>query len=291
MNLLWVVLILGLSACAPYKKSAYDGESGSPGLSDIDPGQGPAGETPPLPTPGRIPAPSPGPDVRLPSSADPFDQPWKVKETAIVIDAYQGNSIDWDKMATDKRVAGVLHRSSIGLQEDTQYKARTAIAKSRGYLWGAYHLGRSGDPIAQADFFLNVVGSDPETLWVLDLEDFSNPSMMSASDAVKFMNYLFNKTGRIPVIYANHSVTQALNQAVGNEPVFKKSKLWYARFRSNIPDFPSGIWSSYFLWQFSSEINCTTTGQCLYNVPGTKFDMDVNVFFGTKGELSAAWKN
>jgi GH25 family lysozyme M1 (1,4-beta-N-acetylmuramidase) len=91
------------------------------------------------------------------------------------------------------------------------------------------------------------------------------------------------------VIYGNHSVTKAINRVLADNPLFKQSALWYARFRSNIPDFPVGVWDRYFLWQFSSEINCSRTGSCLYNVPGTGFDMDVNVFPGTRSELENMW--
>jgi hypothetical protein len=48
-------------------------------------------------------------------------------------------------------------------------------------------------------------------------------------------------------------------------------------------------WATYTLWQFSSEIDCSAQGTCLYNVPGTRFDMDVNVFFGTPEGLKAQW--
>jgi lysozyme len=218
-----------------------------------------------------------------------FNSPWKRSDTSIVIDAYEGNSIDWDKMATDKKVAGVIHRSSIGLKIDTQYKARKKTALDRGYLWGAYHLGRPGNTIAQADLFLSLV--DDETLMILDLEDTSSGSFMTINEAVVFMDYVYEKTGRIPVVYANHSTTILLNSKVKSNPLFQQSKLWYARFKANVTDYPAGVWANYFLWQFSSEINCTTTGACLYNVPGTKSDMDVNVFNGTARELASEWHN
>ena len=220
-----------------------------------------------------------------------LNSPWKKSTSTIVIDAYEGNSIDWNKMATDTKVAGVIHRSSIGLKVDTQYVARKKIALERGYLWGAYHLGRPGNTIAQAELFLSLVQDEPNTLMILDLEDTGSGSFMSVNEAVVFMNYIYEKTGQIPTVYANHSTTVLLNQKLKNNPVFQQSKLWYARFKSNITDFPSGIWKNYFLWQFSSEINCTSTGSCLYNVPGTKSDMDVNVFHGSATELAAQWHN
>lgn len=220
-----------------------------------------------------------------------YNSPWNKSSTSIVIDAYEGNSIDWNKMATDTKVAAVIHRSSIGMRVDSLYESRKRIALERGYLWGAYHLGRPGNTIAQADFFLKLINDEPNTLMILDLEDTNSGSFMSVDEAVVFMNHVYEKTGKIPTVYANHSTTVQLNQKVKNNPHFQQSKLWYARFKANVTDFPVGIWPTYFLWQFSSEINCTTTGSCLYNVPGTKSDMDVNVFNGTATDLAMQWNN
>jgi lysozyme len=225
------------------------------------------------------------------NQAQSLSSPWNRSGTSIVIDAYEGNSIDWNKLATDTKVAGVIHRSSSGTKVDSQYIARKKIALERGYLWGAYHLGRPGNTIAQADLFLSLVKDEPNTLMILDLEDTNSGSFMTINEAVVFMNYVYEKTGRIPVVYANHSTTVQLNSKVKGNPLFQQSKLWYARFKSTVTDFPTGIWPNYFLWQFSSEINCSTTGSCLYNVPGTKSDMDVNVFSGSAVELAAQWHN
>lgn len=239
---------------------------------------------PPTPTPPTTPI----PPVENPSA---FSSPWSSTNTSIVIDAYEGNSIDWNKMATDKKTVGVIHRSSIGLTVDKLYLSRQKTAKERGYLWGAYHLGRPGNTLAQAKLFLDLVGDDTDTLMILDLEDTSSGKFMTIDEAEIFMNYVYEKTGRIPIVYANHITTQALNRKVASNPLFQQSKLWYARFKSNVTDFPVGIWKDYFLWQFSSEINCTKTGSCLYNVPGTSSDMDVNVYYGNRRELASEWNN
>lgn len=219
-----------------------------------------------------------------------LDHPWKKQDTVIIIDAYEKNPIDWEKMAQDKKVVAVIHRSAIGLRVDSKYSARKAEALKRGYLWGAYHLGKRGDVIKQADLFI-LQADNQDTLMVLDLEDTSNSTMMDIDESVQFMEYVYKKTGKIPVVYANHSVTLKLNEKLKAHELFKKSKLWYARFKGNVTDFPIGIWDTYFMWQFSSEINCSKNNSCLYNVPGTLFDMDVNVFDGTKEELKAQWRN
>lgn len=225
----------------------------------------------------------------FPVDAQKYSNPWKRTDTQIVIDAYEGNSINWSQMATDPRVVGVIHRASIGLQADTLYKSRAATAQQRGYLWGAYHLGKSGDPIAQAKFFLSTIGDTSHIFMALDLEDTSASGMMNIANAKIFLNYVFQKTGRMPVVYANNTVVKAINAAMKGDVTFAQTQLWYARFVSAIPSFPGGVWSTYYLWQFSSEINCSSTGHCLYNVPGTSYDMDINVYYGSKAALAAEW--
>lgn len=220
-----------------------------------------------------------------------LNRPWSNSQSAIVIDAYESNGIDWDKMAADKRMAAVIHRSGDGLKVDKGYAQRREIARERGYLWGAYHLGRPGNVIEQADKFLDTVGNDDEALLILDLENTQSSSMMNVKEALQFIDYVYDRTGKIVVIYANHSTALDLNSKAKNHALIKKAPFWYARFRENIPTFPTGIWDTYFLWQFSSEINCTKTGSCLYNVPGTRYDMDVNVFPGTVDELKRLWYN
>jgi lysozyme len=220
-----------------------------------------------------------------------LNAPWKREDTSIVIDAYEQNDINWNEMAADTKMVGVIHRSSIGLRVDNKYVERKKIAKERGYLWGAYHLGYRGNTIAQADLFLSLVDGEEDTLMILDLEDTSSSRFMSLDEAKVFMDYVYEKTGRIPIVYANHSTTKKMNTKFKNDPIFQQSRLWYARFKSRVTDFPAGIWKNYFLWQFSSEINCSRTGACLYNVPGTTKNMDVNVYNRDPASLMLEWNN
>jgi hypothetical protein len=86
-------------------------------------------------------------------------------------------------------------------------------------------------------------------------------------------------------------VTKAITDTFGADDLFANTQLWYARFKSNVTDFPQGTWKTYTLWQFSSEVNCRSTSRsaCLYTVPGTEYDMDVNVYNGTIEELKSKW--
>jgi GH25 family lysozyme M1 (1,4-beta-N-acetylmuramidase) len=220
-----------------------------------------------------------------------FDRPWTDPTTAIVLDPFEGNSIDWDKVLTDTRVVAVIHRGTIGSRKDTLYKTRRDEAKNRGYKWGSYHLGKPGDPIVQADFYLATIAPADDEVMALDIESLDTDRDMSLADARRFIKHIREKTGRYPMLYANHAVVKEISLKFPHDEVFSKTSLWYARFKSQVTDFPTATWDTYTLWQFSSEINCKPAHpeDCLYRVPGTKTDMDVNVYRGSVAGLKAKW--
>ena len=219
-----------------------------------------------------------------------FSEPWKNPNIALAIDPYEGNKIDWDLLATDTRVVAIIHRATIGDRRDRKYAERRDEAKKRGYKWGAYHFGKPGDPIKQADFFLDTVRPDKDDLIALDLES-TDAKDMSLDEARVFIKRIREKTGRYPLIYANNEVTKAISDQYGADDVFAKTHLWYARFKRNVTDFPQGTWKTYTIWQFSSEQNCSPANRptCLYTVPGTEYDMDIDVYNGTIEELRSRW--
>jgi GH25 family lysozyme M1 (1,4-beta-N-acetylmuramidase) len=220
-----------------------------------------------------------------------FSEPWKNPNIALAIDPFEGNDIDWDKLVTDKRVVAIIHRATIGDRADRKYAERRDEAKKRGYKWGAYHFARAGDPIKQADFFLNTVKPAADELIALDLESVDSTKHMSFDDARIFIKRIKEKTGRYPMVYANNEVTKAISDRYGEDGVFSKTHLWYARFRKSVTDFPAGTWKTYTVWQFSSEQNCSPANRpvCLYTVPGTEYDMDIDVYNGTIEKLRRDW--
>src|SRR6266853_114716 len=220
-----------------------------------------------------------------------LNEPWKDPKVALAIDPYEKNYINWDKLATDKRVVAIIHRATIGDRADRRYAERRDEAKKRGYKWGAYHFGRPGNPLKQADFFLKTVKPAADELIALDLESVDKGKDMSLEEARVFIKRIKEKTGRYPLIYANNEVTKAISAQHVADDVFAKTHLWYARFKKNVKDFPVGTWKTYTVWQFSSEQNCSpgSRSACLYTVPGTEYDMDVDVYNGTIQELRSKW--
>ncbi len=241
--------------------------------------------------------------------------PWTRPGHAIVIDAYEMNIIDWDAMAKDRKIAGFISKASDGLSEsfdctgehsgDTVdhcktiwrkyavsrelYQTRRLIARSRGLLWGAYHLARPGNPIDQANHFLDYAQPRSDELMVLDLEGIDAEKYMSLSDAAIFAGHIKARTGRYPMLYTNHATAKYIAAHRADHRLLSRLPLWYARYKPGIRDvFPMGNWEGYALWQFSSGSNCGKR-RCPYRVPGTLNDIDVNVAPVDAAALKAIW--
>ena len=227
--------------------------------------------------------------VQLTAQVGEFNQPWKDSTRAIIIDPYSENKIDWNALLTDTRVVGLIHKASQGLKADRMYSTRKATAKQAGLLFGSYHLGTPGDPIQQADCYLELTEGDTTELLALDLESLDSTKHMTLPNAERFIKRVYEITGRYPVVYCNRILLNEISTRYDSTSVFGKCGLWYARMRSDIPDFSPKVWPSYSLWQFSCEINCKTTGTCLYNVPGTAYDMDVTVYNGSVDAIRKNW--
>jgi hypothetical protein len=58
-----------------------------------------------------------------------FNEPWKNPRVALAIDPFEGNDIDWNRLATDRRVVAIIHRATIGDRADRKYAERRDEAK------------------------------------------------------------------------------------------------------------------------------------------------------------------
>jgi GH25 family lysozyme M1 (1,4-beta-N-acetylmuramidase) len=250
--------------------------------------------------------------LATPASAA-WNAPWKSEDKALVIDAYEFNPINWQELASDKRIAGFINKASDGLPpqwncgkaDDDAYKlcknrwwkysvtkelymTRREMAKMKGLLWGAYHLARPGNPREQADHFIDFAEPAEDDLIALDIEDISD-EWMSLSDAEIFADQVKIRTGRYPVLYTNGNTAEFISKNKAEYPLLSRLPLWYARYREDITGkFPEETWPSYALWQFSSMHNCNTRS-CPYRVKGAKTDIDVNVAPMDVAELRQAW--
>ncbi|MEL6437489.1 MAG: GH25 family lysozyme [Pseudomonadota bacterium] len=245
--------------------------------------------------------------------ASEFLYPWREKSRALVLDGYEFNEFDLVEIAKNKRVVGFIHKASDGLPakyrcrgNNTErtlcrekwrrysvarelYNTRRSLAKALGMKWGAYHLGRPGNPIQQAQHFLSYADPQPDDIVVIDIEDNDPDKWMSLKDAERFAIYVEKRLGRWPMLYTNGSTAQFIANNREDYPVLSRLPLWYARFKADITGhFPKGNWETYGIWQFGSHINCNKK-RCLYRVKGANDDIDVNVVDMTAEELRAAW--
>jgi len=243
------------------------------------------------------------------------NQPWTDTKNALIVDAYELNTIDWSAFLQDKRIAAFISKASDGLPAtyncaakpagDTPahcktiwrkyaisrelYQTRRMLAKTNGLLWGAYHLGRPGNPIDQANHFLDYADPQPDELMVLDIDGMDPAQFMSLDDAQIFVAHIKVRTGRYPILYTNHNTAQYIADHRDLYPLLSRLPLWYARYKPDVKGtFPLGNWDSYAIWQFVSSENCSDKS-CPYRVPGTLTDIDVNVVPMTKVQLAAIW--
>ena len=248
------------------------------------------------------------------SRANDFIAPWKDRDQALVLDAYERNPIDWKKVVKDRKIRAFIGKSSDGLppsyrcpmKDETAitlckktfqnywlkrelYHTRKAAAKNLGLKWGAYHLGRPGNPVEQANHFIDFADPQPDDLIALDIEHDDPEKWISFKDAEIFARHIKARLGRYPILYTNHITARRIAAQRDKYPLLSRLPLWYARYKDNIQGvFPIGNWDSYALWQFSSHVNCNKK-RCLYRVDGTKNDIDVNATGLTIAQFEEAW--
>lgn len=225
-----------------------------------------------------------------PAVVDALHTPWRNPRNALVIDLYEKNTLDWDRLAGAPRVAAIIHRASKGLVADAAYARRRSIARQRGYCWGSFHVGTTNDPVQQADFYLRTIGAAEDEVMALDLEDVTGGKFMNIGQAQAFLRRIQQKTGRFPLVYAGRQTILAIRQTPGRSHVFARTCLWYARYADAATDIPAGIWRDYTLWQFACESrHGAAAGSAFLPIPGTRTDIDVSVFNGSADELRRQW--
>jgi GH25 family lysozyme M1 (1,4-beta-N-acetylmuramidase) len=164
--------------------------------------------------------------------ATEFDQPWN-DDTAIVLDPYQGNDVDFDAIARNPRVVGFIHKATQGASgTDREYNKRRAQALRRGYLWGSYHLLTTDDPVSQVDRYLRTVGIHPEETYAIDVECLAGSTTCQSgsfrvpiSQIERALRRFKERTGFFPLLYTNDSTRVALEKSWSTNGVSRRSPL------------------------------------------------------------------
>ena len=125
-------------------------------------------------------------------------------------------------------------------------------------LLGFYHFSSTGNPIAEADFFISVVKDYiGKAVLVLDFEAGAINAWGNVG-ARQFLNRVKEKTGINPMIYMSVEVTRQFNWSI----ISNTNPLWVAQYASMSPTgYQSapwtdgkgyGAWSSAAIHQYSS---------------------------------------
>lgn len=178
-----------------------------------------------------------------------------------VLDIYAGNTGYSLPAVRDGGIVALIHKASEGsTQTDSRFLPVMEEAHELGFLRGAYHFARSGDPVAQADRFVTIVRKavEPESiLLALDLEGALDlPTTMTTRDAARFVERVRELTGRWPLFYAGASkLRERARRDPNSMQVLARCPLWLAQYgeepaREKIPAaFPGDGWA---LWQFTN---------------------------------------
>ena len=185
------------------------------------------------------------------------------------------------QLAKADGIIGVIHKATQGTTiVDPMYQTNRTQAAGQGLLWGAYHFGTGGDGAAQAQYFLNFVGTYDNTLLVLDFEQNTGGASMSLEEARAFVTEVNQVTGRYPGFYSGSYIKQLLGSA--KDPVLAQCWLWLPEYGPT-PIVPAN-WSTWTMWQYTDG----NVGPEPHSVNGIG-NCDRDQFNGTEDELQTLW--
>jgi lysozyme len=201
----------------------------------------------------------------------------------VIVDlSHFDNVTDWAAVKAFG-ILGVINKATEGPgMADKTYAIRRGPVADHDMLYGAYHFLRPGDPIAQADHFLDVALDVPqhdELLLALDHEDPKVP----LGTAKMWLQRVLDKTGRRAVLYSGFLIKQQLGN--GHDPFLAEHRLWLSHFSSN-PVCPPN-WAAPWIIQFTGD----GVGPGPHQVPGIIIPggIDLNHYGGTPEKLRSEW--
>lgn len=201
---------------------------------------------------------------------------------AVIDVSHFDGSPDWTKVRA-AGILGVIHKATQGKSYvDPTFATAKKDVPAAGFLWGAYHFGTGDEPGKdQAEFFLNTVKPDAQTLCAIDFETNPTGTQMTLAEMLDWIATVEQATGRPPVVYGGKSLLFT-DIASSPEPALAKCPLWIAQYTSAAAPsaIPQQVWTTWALWQY------TETG----TVDGITVNVDRERFNGTAEELTAWWK-
>jgi len=202
---------------------------------------------------------------------------------AVIDLSHYNQNLDFQQIAASG-ILGAIHKATQGTSyTDPTYQEHRQEALAAGLLWGAYHFGISGDGVAQADYFLSVVGKPAPgvpLLMILDFETNTQGTSMSIVEAHAFITHIQAETGVVPGLYSGQYVKQLLG---GNtDPVLAQCWFWLSQYGPT-PVVPP-TWKTWTLWQYTDG----AAGNGPYTVDGAG-RCDRDQFNGDADGLRRLW--
>ena len=183
-------------------------------------------------------------------------------------------------------ILGIIHKATEGPgMIDKTYAERRQPALAHGLLYGAYHFLRPGDPVAQADHFLDVAlkgvpsAQADDLLLALDHEDPKVP----LDNAKKFLQRVLDKAQRRAVLYSGFLIKKQLGKDI--DPFLAQHRLWLSHFSSRPVSPPN--WPNPWIIQFTGD----GQGPGPHQVPGIVIagGIDLDHYGDTPAKLKAEW--
>ena len=192
----------------------------------------------------------------------------------IDISNYQ-RGLDLSKIKTDFVIVKATEGTSLVMDTCDGFYQQ---AKSLGIPRGVYHFARPeyNTAEAEAEFFLNhIAGYIKDAILVLDYE---SPGCVDPNWALRWLNYVYEKTGVRPMIYMNDSTARGQNWT---NVIAADYGLWVAKYRDYDADYnfdmsnagtkpTGGKGPFYAMWQWTS----------VGRLDGQSGNLDCNIFYG-----------
>ncbi len=220
--------------------------------------------------------------------------------TPVVADMNHKNDISWSALTTYSGLWGIIHKATEGAHyHDPKYAARRKLAEASGFLWGAYDFASGDPPVANALDFLNYAGiTDKTVVPCLDYEESFIHSQMSADQAVAFMDTVDQKTGRACWIYGGSWIKERIStvrMTQADVDWWQSHPLWLCQYKLGVQANSYAQLLPHLTiprpWVAPSLVQYTGdgVGPLPHSVPGLERGADLNVFGGTRAQLTALW--
>ena len=181
------------------------------------------------------------------------------------VDVYSGSS---DSIIRDPHADGVIVKATQGTgYVNPRCNHQWELAGQLGKLRGLYHYAGGGNPVSEAQFFINNIRNYVgQGVLILDWESYQNASWGNANWARQFVDEVHRLTGVWPMIYVQESALwQAANCA-------NNCGVWVAKYASM-------NWNSWVV------PNMSVSSGAFKFLTGWQFtggDMDRSIFYLTK---------